>query len=148
MAEGDLRSVTRLRRLAAQLAVLESRDFTFGEWVDAWTDAEGVIHMPWYRLSAQAQAFLTALAEGGWVTPFDWTTWIASPEGQALSSGPAAVATASEDDLGRLLTAIVRSDRFNEGSLAGAWESGMLTAIVRRAGVLADEEDARPPPGT
>jgi hypothetical protein len=68
-------------------------------------------------------------------------------ESKALASRPAAVATASEDDLGRLLTAIVRSDRFNEGSLAGAWESGMLTAIVRRAGVLADEEALRPPPG-
>jgi hypothetical protein len=148
MTEGDLTDVTRLRRLAAQLPKLESPEFTFGEWVEAWTDAEGVIHMPWYRLSPQAEAFLAALGEGGWVTPFDWMRWIAGPEGKALSSGPAAVATASEDDLGRLLTAIVRSDRFNEGSLAGAWESGMLTAIVRRAGVLADEEDARPPPGT
>jgi hypothetical protein len=137
--------VTRLRRLAAQLPKLESAEFTFGEWVDAWTDAEGVIHMPWYRLSPQAEAFLAALGEGGWVTPFDWMAWIASPAGKALASSPRAVATASEDDLGRLLTAIVRSDRFNEGSLAGAWESGMLTAIVRRARELADEEDGRPP---
>jgi hypothetical protein len=35
-----------------------------------------------------------------------------------------------------LLTAIVRSDRFVEGSIEGAFESGLLAAICRRAAVL------------
>jgi len=36
-----------------------------------------------------------------------------------------------------LLTTIIRGDRFSEGELAGAYESGMLRAIVRRAAELA-----------
>jgi hypothetical protein len=35
----------------------------------------------------------------------------------------------------------VRSDRFTEGSLAGAFESGLLTAILRRAKALSVEQE-------
>jgi hypothetical protein len=139
MADDDTSRAERLRRLAAQLPVLESDEFTFGEWVPSWTDAEGVIHMPWYRLSPQAEAFLAEVGAAGWIAPFDWMTWIGSAEGKALSSSPAAVAIASADDLGRLLTMYVRSERFGDGSLEAAYASGMLTAIARRAGELAWE---------
>ena len=44
--------------------------------------------------------------------------------------------TATADDLARLLTAIVRSDRFSEGSINGAFESGLLARIARRAATL------------
>jgi hypothetical protein len=37
----------------------------------------------------------------------------------------------------KLITSLKRGDRFNEGMLASAFESGLLTAIVRRAAVLA-----------
>ena len=66
-----------------------------------------------------------------------WGTWLQTPEGKALSDGQAALADASPDQQAWLLTAIVRSDRFVEGSLAGAFESGLLSRIARRAAVLA-----------
>jgi uncharacterized protein DUF6508 len=43
------------------------------------------------------------------------------------------------DQLAWLLTAIIRSDRFVEGSIAGAFESGLLARIARRAAVLLAE---------
>ena len=49
---------------------------------------------------------------------------------------------ASEEDLQHLLTAIVRGERFSDGTIEGAFESGMLLAITRRAQVLADEAGA------
>ncbi len=70
---------------------------------------------------------------------FDWMTWLQTPHGVALSSAPAAIAGASSTDLARLVTAIVRGDRFVEGNLAGAIESGVVTAICRRAVALLDE---------
>lgn len=136
---GTLRS--RLQHLAAQLESLESPDFTFGEWVPARTDADGVTQMPWYRFSPQAEAFLAAVRAGGWVAPFDWMTWMASPEGRRLDSSPAAVATASAEDLGHLLTAYVRGERFGDGTLSNAYQSGMLTAIARRAAALLSVEN-------
>jgi hypothetical protein len=67
---------------------------------------------------------------------FDWQRWLAGDEGRALRDDPAAVANATPDQLARLLTAIARSDRFVEGSIAGAFESGVLARISRRAAFL------------
>ncbi len=41
----------------------------------------------------------------------------------------------------RLLTALLRQDRFVEGLLGEAFESGLLTRIVRRASVLSEMLD-------
>ena len=127
----------RLRRLAGHLEAFESTDFSFGEWEPSRTDAGGRTSMPWYRFSPAADAFLRDA--GGLMEPFDWPAWLGTPEGARLRD-PAAVAGASEVDLSRLLTAIVRSDRFTEGSLAGAYDSGLLIAILRRAKQLSEME--------
>jgi hypothetical protein len=71
------------------------------------------------------------------VQPFDWMAWLETERGKELAGSPKAVASANADELGKLLTAVVRSDRFSDGSLAGAYESGLLTAILRRAKALA-----------
>ena len=127
----------RLRRLASHLAAFESPDFSFGEWEPPLTDAEGRTSMPWYRFSPAASAFLRDA--GAVMVPFDWPAWLRTPEGDRLRD-PSAVGDASEAEVVRLLTAIVRSDRFTEGSLAGAYESGLLTAILRRAKQLSEME--------
>jgi hypothetical protein len=66
------------------------------------------------------------------------------PEGQALLGHPEAIASASAHDLRRLLTVYVRSERFGDGTLEAAFASGMLAAIIRRAGVLAAELERTP----
>jgi hypothetical protein len=79
--------------------------------------------------------------ESGWSRPFDWMAWLKTPRGEELRE-PAAVATAAPEELANLLTAIVRSERFSEGSLEGAHESGLLLAIARRASGLLSGETA------
>jgi Family of unknown function (DUF6508) len=73
------------------------------------------------------------------IAGFEWQPWLASGPGARLRDDRAAVSEATADDLAKLLTAIIRSDRFVEGSLAGAFESGLLAAIASRARVLAAE---------
>ena len=127
----------RLELLARHLEVFEAPGFTFGEWVPSRTDADGVITLGWYEFSAAAEAFLADVRAGGWVTPFDWMTWLGTPEGQSLARAPAAVARATPEDLGKLLTSLVRGERFGDGTLANAFDAGILTAIARRARELA-----------
>jgi hypothetical protein len=97
---------------------------------------DGVIHVGWYEISAEGQEFVSEMYELGWVYDFDWMTWLGTPQGQRLSAGPQPIAAANADDLAKLLTAIVRSKRFGDGQLEGAWKSGLLAAIARRAGEL------------
>ena len=125
----------RLRRLAGHRAAFEAPGFSFGEWVRPFTDVDGAIHVGWFEPSEAAEAFLADAR--AFVTVFDWPTWAASDEGRALLEGPAAVASASDEDLAKLLTTFIRSERFGDGTLESAFKRGMLTAIVRRAAVLA-----------
>jgi hypothetical protein len=98
----------------------------------------------WFRLTPDAQRFVQDCSNHGWIRgDLDWGTWSGTSEAARLRDDPAALATASPEDQARLLTAVVRADRFSGGELAAAWESGLLIRIVQRAAVLA----AGPPLG-
>ncbi len=128
----------RLRALARYEQIWASPEFTFGHWAEAATDEDGVTQMAWYEYSDAAQAFIDETYALGWVVDFDWMTWAASPKGQRLLTGRDLVDRGSAADLAKLLTVFIRGDRFSEGELAGAYESGWLGAIVRRAAALAE----------
>jgi len=128
----------RLAELGGLVPVLESAtEADFGTWSTPPPEG-GVSFFPQFTLGLVGEAFLAEVGRGGWVFPFDWGTWLQTAEGRALQEGGAAVAGATPLQLARLLTAIVRSDRFTDGSIAGAFGSGLLLAIARRARVLAD----------
>lgn len=117
----------------------------FGTWAGGERLDDGSIQMPRFAFTGEALAFVDALSGSGWVQPFDWMTWLSTPEGRRLLSDRGNVADASIEQLMRLVTALVRQERFAEGALAGAYESGMLAAIARRAEELAaalDFDDA------
>jgi len=122
-----------LRALADLAPILEAPDADFGHWFTP-PPKDGVLSMGWYEFGPAGEAFRAAAA--GWILPgFDWRAWLETEEGSGLRK-PEAVAAATPEQLAMLLTAIVRSDRFVEGSIAGAFESGLLAAICRRAAVL------------
>lgn len=124
-----------LRRLARHLTTFEAPVFRFGTWVPSQQREDGVLVMGWYEPGPEAEAFLADAR--ALITPFDWPAWASSADAQALLGHPEAVASASGDDLRKLLTVYIRSERFGDGTLEAAFSSGMLAAIVRRAGVLA-----------
>lgn len=127
----------RLRALASFLPAFEAPGFRFGGWAGGEELAPGHFSMPYYAFSAAAEEFLRQ-GVAGWVTPgFDWPAWAGTNEFQRLSQDPSAIAAATPDDLARLLTVLVRSERFGDGQLAAAFESGLLTRILRRADALA-----------
>lgn len=132
----------RLRGLARWADELVRPDFAMGAWEASRETEPGVWTMPYYELGEEGTRFIRDIGRLGWVYPFDWMQWLQTPDGRRLSGSPDAVATASVADLAKLLTSIIRSERFGDGNIEGAFESGMLLAIVRRAGVLAAEPGA------
>lgn len=127
----------RLQRLAAWADRFADPSFAFGQWVPPTTGDDGVIQIGWYDVSDAGQAFVSEMYEFGWVYDFDWMGWLGTEDGRRLSSGPEPIAAASAEDLAKLLTAIIRGERFSDGELEGAYQSGILLAISRRAGTLA-----------
>ena len=128
----------RLRALADVLPILEAPDADFGHW-ELPPPRNGVHSLGWFEAGPAAEAWRAAVARGEWiVVGFDWRAWLESDDGRSLHDHREAIANATPDQLAWLLTAIVRSDRFVEGSIAGAFESGLLAAISRRAVRLLD----------
>ena len=54
-----------LRLVADTLPMLESPDFTPGAWHDSWRRPDGVIVMPWFEPSPQADEFWAAVGQSG-----------------------------------------------------------------------------------
>ncbi len=130
----------RLRGLAAFLPVFGAPGFSFGSWNQAKSTEPGVSFMPTFSFSTEVYDFIRTAYELGWVRiDFDWSEWTESPEATTLRDDAEALAAATPDQLERLLTVLIRQDRFCEGSLASDYESGLITRILRRAAVLAAE---------
>jgi len=141
----DLRTrlTRRLEALVALLPELESPDFRIGRWAGGERLPDGAITMPYFELDERGEALLAVIGRGGWVQPFDWMTWLDAPDGRALAEDPERMSRATPEDLSRILTAIVRSERFGDGNIAGAVESGLILRIVRRAAELLEVERRR-----
>jgi hypothetical protein len=123
-----------LAPLAAFLPDIERPDFDFGEWVPAQKPAPGVLTMPYFAFSPEGLALLAAMpVEMG----FDWGTWKDTEEGQGLINDRQKVAAATAEQLVHLITTLKRADRFTDGTIANAWASGLLRAIVERAAAIA-----------
>ena len=137
MTFNDDRLRDRLKALADFLPVLEDPHFACGEMIYPKHKAPNVFYLPFYHLSAEASAFMKMTYEKVWVLKdFDWGRWMFSPEAVRLRDDPEALASAGPEQLARLLTVVVRQERFCEGSFAEAHESGLLVGIVRRAAAL------------
>jgi hypothetical protein len=75
-------------------------------------------------------ALIADVYESGLMLEFDWMEW-SRAEG-TKSATKDAIACASEDNLRRLLTAWVRSDRFCGGSFSSLCTSGLIESVLRR----------------
>ena len=123
----------RLNALAAFAPEFESPDFSFS--FGKMVGNPGC--MPYYQLSPVVAGFVDACYKTGWVQPFDWVEWKGTAEAARLRDDRTALEESTREQLGRLLTVLIRQDRFVEGALGSSYELGLLTGIVRRIAVLA-----------
>jgi hypothetical protein len=115
------------RALALLLPIFENKDFKFGHWEQRHSQ------LPHCVLSNEAIAFIDSLHRAGIIEPgFDWRGWIETKEAKRLRENNVGVATTTLNELSLLLTALVRQDRFVEGSLLSDFNSGLLTSTLRR----------------
>jgi hypothetical protein len=100
---------------------------------------EGNVQMPYTTYSPEAEKVMTAIYERNLLLDFDWSEW--KQDAQRFLD-PKVVATASLDEVQRLLTLHVRTERLSEGHFAQMITAGHISALLRRLGELAEEGPA------
>jgi hypothetical protein len=130
LSRADSAQAKRIDSLLAFLREFES-DTPIGEWRGGDRNADGSITVPYFEPSDFLLRFRAACSAGGWVrSDFDWGAW--QDEAIKYVQDPDLLAQADVDTIERLLTLHIRRDRFNDGHLAWAVESGHIIAILRR----------------
>jgi hypothetical protein len=137
--------VERLKALARFLPEFERPGFKAGEMRGDDEIEPNVFSMPFCCYGDVVQSFIETAYQHGWVSKdFEWPEWAQSDEAARLRDDQRNVDSATEEQLARLLTVCIRQDRFVEGALLDAFESGLILRIVRRAAALADGSAAPP----
>ncbi len=98
-----------------------------------------VLQMPYVVYSPAVDRVIAAIYALGASLPFDWHSWDGLsryPGGRGLDAAPVAEAV-------RMVTAVVRADRFSEGTILTCLGDGTLPAAIGRLRRWHDEE--RPP---
>ena len=131
--------IERLREIAHFADLFQAPGFAFGKW-QPMEKIDGVITLPYFQTSAEANRFVRACYDTGWISPdMDWSEWKNTPEAVRLFEEPGAVEGATHEQLRRVLTVMIRQERFAEGSLAGHHQSGLLLRVLQRAKALSIE---------
>lgn len=132
---GSDRWATPLRVLAPFADRIGEPDFEFGAWGGGDRLPNGTLSMPYHELAAGGEALIAAC--GAWLqVGFDWSNWARTEEGKGLMEDPTALARATPEQIARVLTLLIRANRFNEGQLEWAWRSGLFQRILDRVAAL------------
>ncbi len=131
--------IVKMRALGEFVDVFDAPEFRFGAW-HAMEVIDGVVSLPMFSTSAETSRFIQTCYDVKCVpSDVNWTEWKSSEEAARLRDEPGAVEGATPRQLCRLLTVMIRQERFVEGSLNGHFESGFLMRVLRRAKALAEE---------
>lgn len=127
-----------LQALAAFGPQLRDPDATAGKWSDQKGSGtvEDPLTMPYFEVSDLLDRFMSMTYDVGWVKDFDWMEWSREPETKLLMRDNASLAQATVEQIANIITALVRTDRFSEGTLARSFEAGTLRALAERAEAL------------
>ncbi|MFU8813691.1 MAG: DUF6508 domain-containing protein [Balneolaceae bacterium] len=101
----------------------------FGEMKGGERTKEGALEMPYWAESEIVSRFKKIVYEMPIIIDFDWASW---DEGREMITDK----NVNFDSIDtptkcKLITAIVRNDRFCEGALASAFESGLIYKLLR-----------------
>lgn len=92
-------------------------------------DENGVFHMPFRIENTVVSEFRELAHKLMVIKDFDWQSW---DEGMEMLNNPSFNYNSIDLETKlRLITLLVRSDRFNEGTLISAFESGVILKILK-----------------
>lgn len=108
---------------------IQSHEGPWGEIRGGVPDSSGVTEMPYSVLDPLINEFVSLWYEKDLVLLFDWASWQEGRDWYANDNDGKYETLDTETAL-KLLTAVIRNNRFNEGALLNAFESGVFPKII------------------
>lgn len=124
MATGEP-TAAQIDAVLAFLPRFEAAGFAPGQW------RLRRLVFPSWEADPAVGAFVEALYREQLILPFDWGAWSGEAR-RYLEGGEAALADADLETVRKLLTGLVRAERFTAGALAAAFQAGQVVALLRR----------------
>jgi len=124
-----------MRRL---LDVVNAKGDVAGVWRGGNAQRDGAIVMPWVDFDEDAWGIVQLLYDTELIVEFGWSEWLETSgytDGDDIPGLPIV-------DIVRLVTAMVRVDRFSEGAIFERFSDGTLPAAIHR---LLDWHSAQTP---
>lgn len=129
----------KIGRLTEFLPYFEAPGATLGEVVSP-SPSSTTKYFPFFKFNKVGVAFCEACYELGWVKlDFNWGRWKSTEEALKLRDDPEHLAQADADQISKVLTCLLRQERFCEGSLENALQSGWLLRIIQRLDAIKSE---------
>jgi hypothetical protein len=101
----------------------------FGTLEGGEPNENGVAHMPFWKSAQVVGDFVRVFYDLDLGVDFDWTSWT---EGERMLNDESYDYTTLDTiTLCKLLTAIIRADRFDDGYLIVNFENGVVPKIIR-----------------
>lgn len=126
--------ITHADYLSELRALVDSIDAHKGPWYKDGGGQEledGVIEMPYVETDPLASRAMKFLYDNNLIQAFDWGNW---EEGRSFftKEDPSKYNNLDQEWVLKLLTAVARNSRFNEGAWADLFESGDAQKLFKR----------------
>lgn len=110
---------------------IQSHQGPWGEIRGGEPDGSGVLEMPYAVHDPLIDEFVSLWYEKDLVILFDWSSWQEGRDWYANENDEKYETLDIETAL-KLLTAVIRNSRFNDGALLDAFESGVFPKIINK----------------
>lgn len=110
---------------------IQAHEGSWGKVQGGEKSEDGVIEMPFWTSDPIVSDFVTFMYANDLVINFDWSAWDEGREWYKNDDDSKYKALDIPTAL-KLLTAVIRNNRFSDGALVGAFESGDFPKIINR----------------
>lgn len=100
----------------------------FGETIGGIKNSEGILTMPYTKPTKVVDDFYYKANELGIVPMFEWVSWTEGKE--ILKNTDTNYLNLNAVTLCKLLTVIIRTERFNQGFLVSCFKNGIILKIL------------------
>ena len=123
----------------------EEPGFVAGEWLSPEPMSDGTIAIGYWAPSEDVASWVAALNEHHIVISFDWTDTSWGRQMRRYYADPTLLDRADLLTIRKVLTTLLRAERFSEGTLADAFDHGVAQTAMERLKEIATQIASRGP---